>query len=52
VIAIGGITPERVARCRDAGAYGVAAVSALWGAADPGAVVAAMLVSLSECRDG
>jgi thiamine-phosphate pyrophosphorylase len=48
VIAIGGITPERVARCREAGAYGVAAVSALWQAPDAGAVVEAMLVSLSD----
>ncbi len=35
VIAIGGITPARAAPVRNAGAYGVAAISALWHAADP-----------------
>jgi thiamine-phosphate diphosphorylase len=35
VIAIGGITADRAAQARDAGAYGVAAVTALWDAADP-----------------
>jgi len=34
VIAIGGITPDRVAECLDFGAYGVAVVSALWKAPD------------------
>jgi thiamine-phosphate pyrophosphorylase len=46
VIAIGGITPERVRACRDAGAWGVAAVSALWRARDPSAATAEMLVCL------
>jgi thiamine-phosphate pyrophosphorylase len=45
VIAIGGITGERVAQCRDAGAWGVAAISTLWKAADPAAVARAMLLS-------
>jgi thiamine-phosphate pyrophosphorylase len=45
VIAIGGITPERARQCRAAGAWGVAAVSALWHAADPGSAVRAMLLS-------
>jgi len=51
VIAIGGITPQRVARCREAGAWGIAAVSALWRAADPGSVVRAMLLSFTHERD-
>ena len=43
VIAIGGVTPERVAELRAAGAYGVAAIRALWGSADPAAATLAML---------
>ncbi len=35
VIAIGGITPERAAEVHAAGAWGVAAISALWHTADP-----------------
>ncbi len=35
VIAIGGITAERVGEVRDAGAYGVAAIRGLWLAPDP-----------------
>lgn len=46
VIAIGGITPERARICREQGAHGVAAISALWQAADPGAAVRAILLSL------
>lgn len=46
VIAIGGITPQRARICRDAGAYGVAAISALWHAPDPGSVATAILLSL------
>src|SRR5205814_1951713 len=48
VIAIGGVTPERARECRDAGAWGVAAISALWRAADPAAVARAMLLSFEE----
>jgi thiamine-phosphate pyrophosphorylase len=48
VIAIGGITLERVAVCRAAGAYGVAAISAVWRASNPGGVVREMLLSLEE----
>jgi thiamine-phosphate pyrophosphorylase len=43
VIAIGGITPERVAEVKAAGAYGVAAIRALWHAQDPAAATLAML---------
>lgn len=35
VLAIGGVTPERVASCVDAGAVGVAVLSAIMHAADP-----------------
>ena len=43
VIAIGGVTSERVAELKDAGAYGVAAIRSLWQAADPAAATMAML---------
>jgi thiamine-phosphate pyrophosphorylase len=48
VIAIGGITPGRAALCRDAGAYGVAAISALWLADDPGSAASEMLLCFSQ----
>lgn len=35
VIAIGGMTPDRTPDVRRAGAYGVAAIRAIWDAADP-----------------
>lgn len=44
VIAIGGITPDRAADVRAAGAYGVAAIRALWLAPDPAAATLAMLL--------
>lgn len=43
VIAIGGITLERVRSARRAGYHGVAAIRAIWDAPSPGAAVAAML---------
>lgn len=43
VVAIGGIDATRAAEMRDAGAYGVAAISALWGASDPAAAALALL---------
>lgn len=46
VIAIGGITAERARQARAAGAYGVAAIRALWHADDPGSAARAMLLSL------
>jgi thiamine-phosphate pyrophosphorylase len=35
VLALGGVTPGRVARCREAGFDGVAVLGAVWSAADP-----------------
>ncbi len=43
VVAIGGMNPARAAEVHAAGAYGIAAISALWGAADPAAAALAML---------
>ena len=47
VIAIGGVTVERTAAVRATGAWGVAAIRALWDAADPGEAARAMC----EVRD-
>jgi thiamine biosynthesis protein ThiS len=46
VIAIGGITPERSAEVIAAGAWGVAAIRALWDADDPAAAARAFLAAL------
>lgn len=46
IIAIGGVTPERAAEARAAGAAGVAAVRALWDAPDPALALRALLLSL------
>lgn len=43
VIAIGGITPERARVAHEAGAWGVAAIRALWDAPDPAAAALALL---------
>lgn len=43
VIAIGGMTPDRAAAARDAGAYGVAVISAAWHAPDPAGAALALL---------
>ena len=43
VIAIGGITPARSIEVKAAGAYGVAAIRALWRAADPAAATLELL---------
>jgi thiazole tautomerase (transcriptional regulator TenI) len=48
VIAIGGIDPSRAAAVRDEGAYGVAAIAALWRAADPAAAALALLAPWTE----
>lgn len=45
VFAIGGVTPELVPLALEAGAYGVAAISSLWSAADPRATAESMLLS-------
>jgi thiamine-phosphate pyrophosphorylase len=42
VIAIGGVTAERIESLRAAGAWGAAAIRALWDAADPRAAARAM----------
>ncbi|SBT47755.1 thiamine phosphate synthase [Micromonospora auratinigra] len=47
VIAIGGVTAASVPALRAAGAYGVAVVGALSGAADPAATTAALLRALA-----
>jgi thiamine-phosphate pyrophosphorylase len=43
VIAIGGITPERAWEVQQAGAYGVAAIGALWRVPDPARAALALL---------
>jgi thiamine-phosphate pyrophosphorylase len=43
VIAIGGVTPERARELAGAGAYGVAAIRAIWDAADPRAAARSLL---------
>ena len=48
VIAIGGIDAARAREVRDAGAYGIAAISALWRAADPAAAALALLAPWTE----
>ncbi|MDH5283801.1 MAG: thiamine phosphate synthase [Gemmatimonadota bacterium] len=48
VVAIGGVTPERCAEIRDAGAWGAAAISALWLAADAAAAAMACLSAWTE----
>ncbi|HEX7024648.1 MAG TPA: thiamine phosphate synthase [Gemmatimonadales bacterium] len=48
VIAIGGVTPERAAAIREAGAWGAAAISAIWDAPDPAATATALLAPWAE----
>lgn len=48
VIAIGGIDAERAAEVRDQGAYGVAAIAALWRATDPATAALGLLAPWSE----
>jgi thiamine-phosphate pyrophosphorylase len=43
VIAIGGITPDRAVAVHAVGAWGVAAIRAVWDAPDPVAAAEAML---------
>lgn len=39
VVAIGGVTPERAAEAREAGAFGIAVIRGVWDAADPAEAV-------------
>ena len=48
VIAIGCVTPANSREVRDAGAWGVAAIRALWSAADPYAAAMALLAPWSD----
>jgi len=48
IVAIGGITPERIPAVMEAGAYGIAAISAVWHSRDPGATVERMLLSFES----
>nr|WP_245680875.1 thiamine phosphate synthase [Glycomyces harbinensis] len=52
VIAIGGITAERAAQCREVGAYGVAVVGAIAAADDPGRATAELLEAVGESPTG
>jgi thiamine-phosphate diphosphorylase len=45
VIGIGGVTVERSKICADAGAYGIAAIGAIWQSDNPSGVVAEMSLS-------
>lgn len=47
VVAIGGITPARVAALRAAGAYGVAAIRGMWDALEPDTAARQMLEGLT-----
>lgn len=51
VVAIGGITPERVAEVMSAGAHGVAAISAILAADDPGEAVRRFLDAIALGAD-
>jgi thiamine-phosphate diphosphorylase len=46
VVAIGGITPQRVREVKAAGAYGVAAIRALWDAVEPTVAARRMIEEL------
>ncbi|MGH7537256.1 MAG: thiamine phosphate synthase [Gemmatimonadales bacterium] len=48
VIAIGGVTPQRAAELRRTGAHGVAALRALWDAADPSAAAREMMLAMDH----
>lgn len=47
VIAIGGVTPERARELGQAGAYGVAAIRAIWDAADPAGAARELLEAVA-----
>lgn len=48
IVAIGGVTIERVRIALEAGAYGVAAISALWRVPNPGSAAERMLLSFTQ----
>ena len=48
VVAIGGVTTERATLVRNTGAWGIAAISALWTADDPAAAALALLTPWAE----
>lgn len=52
VVAIGGVTPERVPAVLGAGADGVAALRGVWGSESPEAAVARYLEALGKPADG
>ncbi len=52
LVAIGGVTPDRVAAVVDAGAHGVAVLSGVWGHAAPGDAVGRYLDALDAERPG
>jgi thiamine-phosphate diphosphorylase len=52
VIAIGGVTPQRVAEAAGAGAYGVAVLGGVWNAQDCAEAAAAYLESLHAAYGG
>jgi thiamine-phosphate pyrophosphorylase len=51
VVAIGGITVDNASKVRDSGAWGVAAIRALWHAANPAEAVRLMLAPWMEGND-
>lgn len=50
VIALGGVTAERAGECRNAGAWGVAVIRALWDAPDPYAAARDLLAPWGEAE--
>jgi thiamine-phosphate diphosphorylase len=48
IVAIGGITPDRVEEVMEAGAWGVAVVSGVWDATDPAAAARSYLEALER----
>ncbi len=52
VVAIGGITTENAPSVRDAGAWGVAAIRALWHARDPAAAARDLLAPWTDEKEG
>lgn len=50
LLAIGGVTPERVPEVRGLGAHGVAVISGVWDAPDPLAAARAYLQALGEAE--